>query len=170
MTNKTLITYATGTCWLGSILVAHTPRGMCAVLLGDSAHDVVADLRARFPRASIQEAPDAALTPLQQVIDVVERLDSQISIPLDLSGTPFQQRVWAELRTIPAGQTSSYSRIAERIGAASSVRAVAGAVAANPVAVVIPCHRVVRSDGTLSGYRWGTERKRLLLAREGVTA
>lgn len=154
-----VIHYATGQCSLGSILVARSERGVCAILLGDD------DLRARFPNATL--VPDDGRA-LAEVIRHVDRPGNP-HLPLDIRGTAFQQRVWEALQQIPAGKTATYAQIAERIGKPTSVRAVASACAANPVAVVIPCHRVVRSDGELAGYRWGLERKRELLKRERET-
>ncbi|HQY92878.1 bifunctional DNA-binding transcriptional regulator/O6-methylguanine-DNA methyltransferase Ada [Caldilinea sp.] len=152
-------------CYLGWVLVAATPRGLCAIDLGDDPHALEAGLRSRFPKAEI--ARDASLAAwMQQVVRFLDAPESGLRLPLDIQGTAFQQRVWAALREIPAGSTLSYTEVAERIGAPSAVRAVAAACAANKLAVAIPCHRVVRQNGELSGYRWGIERKRRLLARE----
>jgi AraC family transcriptional regulator, regulatory protein of adaptative response / methylated-DNA-[protein]-cysteine methyltransferase len=161
------IHFATGECSLGSILVAQTGRGVCAVLLGDHPESLAQDLEHRFPRAT-PIAGDAELKRmLVQVVDLVEAPSRELDLPLDVRGTVFQQRVWQALREIPAGSTATYTEIAGRIGSPKSVRAVAQACAANALAVAIPCHRVVRTDGGLSGYRWGVERKRALLQREG---
>lgn len=152
---------------LGSILVARSKRGVCAILLGDAPDLLVRDLQDRFPNARLT-CGDAGFDSLvSQVVGLVENPRRGLDLPLDVRGTAFQRRVWEVLREIPAGTTASYAEIAERIGAPGAVRAVAGACAANSLAVVIPCHRVVRSDGALSGYRWGIERKRELLRREG---
>ena len=160
------IHFATGECSLGSILVAQTGRGVCAILLGDHPESLAQDLEHRFPGA-IPVAGDAELKQiLVQVVDLVEAPSGELDLPLDVRGTVFQQRVWQALREIPAGSTATYTEIAGRIGSPRSVRAVAQACAANALAVAIPCHRVVRNDGGLSGYRWGVERKRALLQRE----
>jgi AraC family transcriptional regulator of adaptative response/methylated-DNA-[protein]-cysteine methyltransferase len=158
---------AIGTCSLGAVLVAATERGVCAIDLGDDAEALRAGLIARFPRASVT-FDDAALE--RHIANVIALVDGppgeRNDIALDIAGTAFSQRVWAALREIPYGQTATYSEIARTIGAPGSARAVARACAANPVALAIPCHRVVRNDGTTSGYRWGPQRKRDLLQRE----
>lgn len=160
------IRFAVGECYLGSILVAATRRGVCAVLLGDDPDELVRDLQDRFPRAALIGGDDEFEQLVAKVVGFVEAPGIGCNLPLDLQGTAFQQRVWQALRQIPPGETASYAEIARRIGSPNAVRGVAGACAANPLAVVIPCHRVVRSDGGLSGYRWGVERKRALLDRE----
>ena len=162
----TEIRYATGTCSLGAILVAATGKGVCAIFLGDAQKDLVAELRKRFPRAALAEGDAAFAALTAKAIAIVEAPGAQADLPLDIKGTAFQLRVWEALRRIPAGTTASYAEVAESIGAPEAARAVAGACAANKIAVAIPCHRVVRSDGTLSGYRWGVERKRALLGKE----
>jgi AraC family transcriptional regulator of adaptative response/methylated-DNA-[protein]-cysteine methyltransferase len=139
---------------------------VCAILLGDDPEALVRDLQDRFPRATLIGADPEFERLVAQVVGLVESPGLSLDLPLDVRGTAFQQRVWQALREIPAGATVTYGEIAARIGAPRSVRAVAGACAANPLAVAIPCHRVVRTDGTLSGYRWGVERKRALLQRE----
>ena len=151
---------------LGFVLVARSTQGLCAVLLADSAAALGRDLRRRFPRARLLSgaADDASLS---EVVRAIEDPRHACKLPLDLRGTAFQRRVWQALREIPAGRTLSYAELARRIGAPRAVRAVAQACAANALAVLVPCHRVVRSDGALSGYRWGSERKRALLALEG---
>jgi AraC family transcriptional regulator of adaptative response/methylated-DNA-[protein]-cysteine methyltransferase len=154
------IRFAVGECSLGPILVARSERGVCAILLGD---DLEEDLRERFPKATL--IADDGLT-LAAAIALVDVPGTGFNLPLDIRGTVFQQRVWKALQAIPIGQTASYTEIAQQIGAPKSVRAVAGACATNALAVAIPCHRVVRNDGGLSGYRWGVERKRALLKRE----
>ena len=160
------IRFAVAACSLGAILVASTERGICAILIGDEPEPLVRDLQDRFPQAELVGAePDYERT-VAQVIGFVEAPRIGLALPLDVRGTAFQRRVWEALRAIPAGMTVSYSELAERLGMPSAARAVAGACAANPVAVAIPCHRVVRLDGALSGYRWGIERKRTLLDRE----
>ncbi|WRL44426.1 bifunctional DNA-binding transcriptional regulator/O6-methylguanine-DNA methyltransferase Ada [Aromatoleum evansii] len=160
------IRFAVGQCSLGAILVASTVRGVCAILIGDDPDALVRDLQDRFPRAELLGGNADYERTVATVIGFVEAPKLGLDLPLDVRGTAFQMRVWQALQEIPAGETASYTEIARRIGAPAAVRAVAGACAANPLAVAIPCHRVVRSDGGLSGYRWGVERKRLLLARE----
>ncbi|QOL51263.1 bifunctional DNA-binding transcriptional regulator/O6-methylguanine-DNA methyltransferase Ada [Massilia litorea] len=160
------IRFAVGACSLGAILVAATERGICAVLMGNDPEPLVRDLQDRFPKAQLIGADAGFEATVAQVIGLVEAPRIGLDLPLDVRGTAFQQRVWAALRAIPAGETVSYTELAQRIGAPAAVRAVAGACAANPVAVAIPCHRVVRNDGGLSGYRWGIERKAALIARE----
>jgi AraC family transcriptional regulator of adaptative response/methylated-DNA-[protein]-cysteine methyltransferase len=163
---NTEIRFAIGECSLGSILVATSEVGVCAILLGDDPDALARDLQDRFPRATLVggEAEFEAL--VARVVGFVEAPALGLDLPLDVRGTAFQQRVWQALREIPSGSTASYTEIAGRIGSPKSVRAVAGACAANTLAVAIPCHRVVRTDGGLSGYRWGVERKRALLERE----
>lgn len=159
---------ATGESSLGVVLVAATERGICAIFLGDDPGELTRDLRDRFPRANWIGADAELERLLAQVVGLVEAPHRGLDLPLDIRGTAFQRRVWQALREIPAGATSSYTEIASRVGAPSSVRAVAQACAANPLALAIPCHRVVRKDGGLAGYRWGVERKRALLEREAV--
>jgi len=166
---NTEIRFAIGECSLGSILVAKSERGVCAILLGDDPDALVRELEDRFSRAKLIGGDEGFEQLVAQVVGFIEAPALGIDLPLDVRGTAFQQRVWQALREIPAGSRASYSEIARRIGAPSSVRAVARACAANPLAVAIPCHRVVRSDGALSGYSWGVERKRALLDREANT-
>jgi len=163
---RTEILFAVGECSLGSILVAKSERGICAILLGDDPDALTRDLQDRFPEATLIGGDAAFEVLIAMVVGFVEAPAVGLDLPLDVRGTAFQQRVWQALRKIPAGATATYAEIAERIGSPKSVRAVAQACGANPVAVAIPCHRVVRSDGALSGYRWGVERKRTLLERE----
>ncbi|MED5621264.1 bifunctional DNA-binding transcriptional regulator/O6-methylguanine-DNA methyltransferase Ada [Ideonella sp. BN130291] len=158
--------FAVGQCSLGAILVAATARGICAILLGDEPEALVRELQDRFPKAELAGADAGFERWVARVIGLVEAPSLGLELPLDVRGTAFQQRVWQALRDIPPGSTASYAEIAQRIGQPASVRAVAQACAANPLAVAIPCHRVVRRDGALSGYRWGVERKRTLLERE----
>jgi AraC family transcriptional regulator of adaptative response/methylated-DNA-[protein]-cysteine methyltransferase len=158
--------FAVGECSLGSILVAATDRGVCAILMGDDPNELAQDLQRRFPRANLIGADAAFEQLVAKVVGLVEKPRLGIELPLDVRGTAFQQRVWQALRDIPVGATASYAQIASSIGSPKSVRAVAQACAANALAVAIPCHRVVRNDGDLSGYRWGVERKRALLDRE----
>jgi len=161
-----VLTFAVGQCSLGAILVASSAKGVAAILLGDDPQRLVRDLEDRFPRAKLVGGDAAYEQLVAQVVGMVEAPAHGLALPLDVRGTAFQQRVWLALREIPAGKTETYSNIAERIGSPRSVRAVAGACAANAHAVAIPCHRVVRHDGGLSGYRWGVERKRELIDRE----
>jgi len=160
------IRFAVGECSLGSILVAATVRGVCAILLGNDPDALARDLQDRFPRADLTGGDAGFEQLVARVIGFVEAPGIGCDLPLDLRGTAFQQRVWQALRQISPGETASYTEIARRIGSPKAVRGVASACAANPLAVVVPCHRVVRSDGGLSGYRWGVERKRALLDRE----
>jgi AraC family transcriptional regulator of adaptative response/methylated-DNA-[protein]-cysteine methyltransferase len=163
------IRFAIAQCSLGAILVACSHVGVCAILLGDDAEILAHDLQDKFPRATLI-GDDAAFDSLvAKVVGFVEAPGRGLDLPLDVRGTAFQQRVWEALRKIPSGVTASYSEIASTIGAPKAVRAVAQACAANSLAVAIPCHRVVRNDGALSGYRWGVERKRALLEREAQT-
>lgn len=160
------IRFAIGECSLGSILVAATERGVCAILLGDDPEELAHDLERRFSRARLIGADASFEELVAKVVGLVEQPRLGAELPLDIRGTAFQERVWNALRKIPAGKTVSYAELARAIGAPKAVRAVAQACAANPLAVAIPCHRVVRTDGGLSGYRWGVERKRELLERE----
>ena len=160
------IEFAIGESSLGAILVARSQRGVCAISLGDDADLLLRELQDRFPRAELIGGDAGFEQLVARVVGFVEQPNIGIALPLDVRGTAFQQRVWDALRKIPAGETASYAQIAQRIGSPTAVRAVAQACAANTLAVAIPCHRVVRSDGGLSGYRWGVERKRTLLARE----
>jgi len=160
------IRFAIGHCSLGSILVAASERGICAILLGDDPDVLARDLQDRFPNACIAGAEPAFERWVARVVGLVERPAHGLDLPLDIRGTAFQVRVWGALRQIPPGSTASYAAIARRIGKPSAARAVAAACAANPLAVAIPCHRVVRTDESLSGYRWGVERKAELLRRE----
>jgi AraC family transcriptional regulator of adaptative response/methylated-DNA-[protein]-cysteine methyltransferase len=162
----TTIRFAIGECSLGSILVAASERGVCAILLGDDPERLARDLQDRFPRARLIGGDADFEQLVAKVVGFVEAPGIGLDLPLDVRGTAFQQRVWQALREVPAGRTVSYTEVAARIGAPKSVRAVAQAVAANPLAVAIPCHRVIRNDGGLAGYRWGVERKRALLKRE----
>jgi AraC family transcriptional regulator of adaptative response/methylated-DNA-[protein]-cysteine methyltransferase len=162
----TEIRFAVGECSLGSILVAQSARGVCAIQLGDDPAALVRELEDRFPRARLVGGDAGFEQIVARVIGFVEAPALGLDLPLDVRGTAFQQRVWQALRGIPVGSTASYADVAKRIGAPAGVRAVARACGANPLAVAIPCHRVVRTDGSLSGYRWGVERKRRLLETE----
>jgi AraC family transcriptional regulator of adaptative response/methylated-DNA-[protein]-cysteine methyltransferase len=162
----TTIRFALGQCTLGAILVAATDRGVCAIQLGDDADELLRAFQDRFPRANLIGGDAAFEKMIARVVGLVEAPGVGLDLPLDVRGTAFQQRVWRALCAIPPGTTTSYGEIARRIGAPRAVRAVAQAIGSNPIAVAIPCHRVVGSDGTLTGYRWGLARKRALLDRE----
>jgi len=164
----TAIRFAIGECSLGSILVAQSDRGVCAILLGDDPDQLARDLQDRFPQATLIGGDASFEQSIAKVVGLIESPAVGLDLPLDVRGTAFQQRVWQALRDIPPGRTASYADIANSIGAPKSVRAVAQACGANLLAVAIPCHRVVRNDGALSGYRWGVERKRALLDREAT--
>jgi len=161
-----LIHFAVGQCSLGAILVARSELGICAISLGDEPNDLVIELQKNFAQATLIGGDSDFEQLVAKVIGFIEAPQLGLDLPLDIRGTAFQQRVWQALQKIPCGQTCSYTEIAELIGAPKAVRAVAGACAANVLAVAIPCHRVVRNDGNLSGYRWGVERKRALLDAE----
>lgn len=160
------IRFAVGATSLGAVLVAGTERGVCAVALGDDADGLVRDLQDRFPRAELVGGAAAFEAWVAGVVGLVEAPGAAPDLPLDVRGTAFQRRVWTALRAIPPGTTATYADVARAIGAPRASRAVAAACAANPVALAIPCHRVVRRDGALAGYRWGIERKRALIDRE----
>jgi AraC family transcriptional regulator of adaptative response/methylated-DNA-[protein]-cysteine methyltransferase len=162
------IRFAVGECSLGSILVATTERGVCAILLGDEPDDLVRDLQDRFPHADLTPGEGDFEHMVTAAIALAETPSAGIDLPLDIGGTAFQQRVWNALRQIPAGKTASYAEIAAAVGRPAAGRASAQACAANRLAMAIPCHRVIRSDGDLSGYRWGVQRKRELLAPEAA--
>jgi len=162
------IRFAVGQCSLGAILVASSKKGVASILLGSDPGELVRNLQDRFPKAKLIGADSDYEALVARVVGFVEAPGLGLDLPLDVRGTAFQQRVWQALQEIPAGQTVSYAEIARRIGAPKAVRAVAGACAANKLAVAIPCHRVVRNDGSLSGYAWGVERKRALLDREAT--
>lgn len=164
--DEQIIRYALTECTLGCLLVAATPVGICDISLGDDPDPLVAALRARFPRAQLI-AGDVQLSHwVTKVVALIEQPSTHVDLPVDIRGTAFQQRVWQALRELPPGTTVSYTQLAARVGRPEAVRAVANACAANTLAVLIPCHRVVRSDGSISGYRWGPARKKALLRRE----
>jgi AraC family transcriptional regulator of adaptative response/methylated-DNA-[protein]-cysteine methyltransferase len=167
---NTEMKFAIGACSLGAILVAASDKGVTAILLGDDPEALLRDVQDRFPRARLIGGDRAFERLVAKVVAYVDAPRAGLDLPLDVQGTAFQHRVWKALRDIPAGKTATYAEIARRIGAPDAVRAVAGACAANKIAVAIPCHRVVRSDGSLSGYRWGVERKRALLDKEAQRA
>jgi AraC family transcriptional regulator, regulatory protein of adaptative response / methylated-DNA-[protein]-cysteine methyltransferase len=163
------IRFAIAECSLGSILVASSEKGVCAILMGDDPEALARDLQDQFPKANLIGGDDWYEKLVAKVVGFIEAPRIGLDLPLDIRGTAFQQRVWKELQRIPAGKTASYSEVANRIGLPSSARAVAQACGANALAVAIPCHRVVRNNGDISGYRWGVDRKRALLARERMT-
>lgn len=160
------IHFAVGECSLGSILVAATDKGVCSITIGDDPEALVAGLQTQFGKATLVGADKAFETVVANVVGLVENPTKDARLPLDIRGTAFQKKVWQALTTIRCGSTASYAQVAAMIGKPNAVRAVASACGANRLAVAIPCHRVVRSDGTLSGYRWGVERKKALLERE----
>lgn len=162
------IRFAVGESTLGSILVASSERGVCAILIGSDPEALARDLQDRFPKAHLIGGDHDYERIIAKVVGFVQSPRTRFDLPMDVRGTAFQQRVWKALCQIPAGQTATYTEVAERIGSPAAVRAVAGACAANALAVAIPCHRVVRHDGSLSGYRWGVERKRALLDAEAA--
>lgn len=160
------IRFTVAQCYLGWVLIAATGEGVCAIDLGDDPKSLEQALRARFSGAEFVDQDPALMTWVAQVLAFLESPSERLDLPLDIEGTAFQQRVWQALQEIPPGATASYDDIAARIGSPKAARAVAQACASNRIAVAIPCHRVVRSDGSLGGYRWGKERKRKLLERE----
>lgn len=161
--------FAVGQCSLGAILVASSSKGVASILIGEDPEILIRNLQDQFPQATLIGGNKEYEALVAQVVGFVEAPGIGLNLPLDVRGTAFQQRVWKALREIPAGTTASYQHIARKIGSPRAIRAVAGACAANAIAVAIPCHRVVRSDGALSGYRWGIERKRALLDREAAS-
>ncbi|CAJ0774667.1 Bifunctional transcriptional activator/DNA repair enzyme Ada [Ralstonia condita] len=163
---QTTIRFAVGECSLGSILVAQSDRGICAILMGDDPDALARDLQDTFPKADLIGGDAGFEQLVARVVGLIEAPSLGLDLPLDVRGTAFQERVWQALREVPPGSTTSYAEIAARIGAPRAIRAVAQACAANHIAVAIPCHRVIRRDGSTSGYRWGVERKRALLERE----
>lgn len=167
-TKTETIRFAIGDSALGPVLVATSGKGVCAILFGDDADALTRDLQDRFPEANVVGGDKDSERLAATVTAFIKAPARRFDVTLDIRGTAFQRRVWRALRDIPVGATASYSDIAAAIGSPKAVRAVAGACAANALAVVIPCHRVVRGDGALSGYRWGVDRKRALLEREGA--
>lgn len=160
------VRYAISDCSLGRCLVGESERGICAILLGDDDATLEGELLTLFPRAEREVLEGPFAQRIQQVMSTIDSRSVPLALPLDIRGTAFQQQVWQALRNIPCGETASYQQVAKAMGKPNAVRAVAGACAANKLAIVIPCHRVVRNDGALSGYRWGTARKAILLKRE----
>ena len=168
LTHADTISYGIGECALGQVLVARRVSGVCAILIGTKNDELVADLAARFPKAKLVANEDIIHDDLAKVIRFVDKPSEELDLPLDLRGTQFQRRVWEKLRTIPVGTTMTYTELARSVGAPNSVRAVAGACASNPIALAVPCHRVVGSNGDLAGYYWGIERKRELIKKEAT--
>jgi AraC family transcriptional regulator of adaptative response/methylated-DNA-[protein]-cysteine methyltransferase len=162
------IGYSIARTTLGNVLVAATERGISAVYLGENEKTLVSELRREYPRAEIKQSAPANQRWIQEIVNRVEGTAPSLDLPLDVHATAFQRRVWQELQKIPRGTTQSYTQVARRLGKPKSVRAVARACATNPVSIVVPCHRVVRADGQLAGYRWGLHRKEKLLEREGA--
>jgi len=160
------IAFSTRESTLGTVLAARSARGICAILIGSEAGELTADLARRFPRNALVRDDRKLDGDIARILGFIAAPARGLDLDLDIHGTPFQRRVWDALCAIPSGRTVTYAALARRIGEPGAVRAVASACAANAIALAIPCHRVVRSDGTLSGYRWGVERKRALLARE----
>jgi AraC family transcriptional regulator of adaptative response/methylated-DNA-[protein]-cysteine methyltransferase len=164
---NTHIHFDIGSSTLGRVLVANSDQGVCAIFMADTDNALISQLRERFPDAELSRDPRRLARVLTRVLEFIESPSGVLDLPFDPVGTEFQRRVWRALVRIPAGTTASYADIARQIDAPKSMRAVAQACGANPLALAIPCHRVVRSDGALSGYRWGSARKRALLEREG---
>lgn len=164
------VRYAIAPCSLGRVLVATSAHGIIALFLGSDDAELRGELADRFDAATVEEGGAAMDAIIAQVVAFVDSPAEELNVPLDIRGTAFQQSVWGVLRKIPPGTTASYREIAEQIGRPAAVRAVAQACGANPIAIIVPCHRVVRSDGALAGYRWGVERKRALLEREATAS
>jgi AraC family transcriptional regulator, regulatory protein of adaptative response / methylated-DNA-[protein]-cysteine methyltransferase len=165
-TSREEIRFAVGQTTLGAILVASSTRGIAAILIGDDPEALTRELQDRFPNVRLIGADRDYESLVARIVGLVDTPGSTLDLPLDVRGTAFQRRVWQALQKIPVGRKVTYTEVARRIGLPKAVRAVAGACAANNIAVAIPCHRVIRTDGSLSGYAWGIERKRLLLERE----
>ena len=163
-----ILFHATGECTLGGVLVARSVDGVCAILIGADHDELEADLASRFPRATLVANEAVVHDDLAKVIRFVDNPAVGLHLTLDMRGTPLHRRVWEKLRAIPVGRTVTYTELARWISPLTSARVVAGACAANPIALAIPCHRVVRSDGDLAGYRWGIERKRDLIRKEAM--
>jgi AraC family transcriptional regulator of adaptative response/methylated-DNA-[protein]-cysteine methyltransferase len=163
-----VISYAIDECALDRVLVARSATGVCAILIGAGRDELEADLAARFPRARLVANEAVVRDDLAKVIRFEDNPAEGLDLTLDMRGTPFQRRVWEKLRAIPAGRTVTYTELARWVGPLTSARAIAGAGAANAIALAIPCHRVIRSDGDLAGYRWGIERKRDLIRKEAM--
>jgi AraC family transcriptional regulator of adaptative response/methylated-DNA-[protein]-cysteine methyltransferase len=162
------LSYATGECALGQVLVARSVKGVCAILIGDDHAELKADLADRFPQATLVANGAVVYDGLAKVIRFVDKPTKGLRLTLDMRGTPLQRRVWEKMRAIPVGRTVTYMELARWISPLASARVIAGACAANPIALAIPCHRVIRTDGDLAGYRWGIERKRELIRKEAM--
>jgi len=160
--------YAVADCDLGKVMVARSAKGVCSILFADSTDELVADLANRFPQAMLVAGDAAVKDDLARVLRYIEKPAEGLQLTLDMRGTPFQRRVWEKLKAISAGRTVSYIELARWLSPLANPRAIARACAANPIALAIPCHRVVRSDGDLAGYRWGIERKRALIEKEAT--
>jgi len=163
-----VLTYATSDCSLGRVSLARSPKGVCAILMDDDRADLLAELSARFPEGTLVEDDAVVQEDIAKIHRFLEKPADGLHLTLDMRGTPFQRRVWEKIRTIPVGRTVTYSELARWISPLASPRAVASACAANPIALGIPCHRVVASNGDLAGYRWGIERKRALIRLEAT--
>jgi AraC family transcriptional regulator, regulatory protein of adaptative response / methylated-DNA-[protein]-cysteine methyltransferase len=163
-----IVSYGVGKCALGKVLIARSVSGVCAILLGDDREELEADLAARFPKTRRVANRGVVDDDLAKVIGFVNKPTQGFYLPLDMRGTPFQRRIWEKLRAISPGRTVSYAELARWVGPLTSPRAVASACAANPIAIAVPCHRVVRSNGRLAGYCWGISRKRELISREAT--
>jgi len=163
-----ILLYATADTALGKVLTARSARGVCAILFGDGAEELTSDLASRFPHATLVASDAMIRADLAKVRRFIDDPTAGLDLSLDMRGTPFQRRVWEKLRAIPAGRTVSYRELASWISPYANPRAVGSACGANPIALAIPCHRVVRSDGGLAGYRWGIERKRALIQKEAA--
>ncbi len=161
-----VLSYAVAGCELGKVLVARSAKGVCAILLGDNAEELEADLADRFPQSTLLASEAVVKNDVAKVLRFIAKPSGGLQLTLDMRGTPFQRRVWEKLKAIAVGRTVSYTELAKWIGALANPRAVAGACAANPIALAIPCHRVVRTNGDLASYRWGLERKRTLIEKE----
>jgi AraC family transcriptional regulator, regulatory protein of adaptative response / methylated-DNA-[protein]-cysteine methyltransferase len=165
-TSAEIFSYATSACLFGRVLVARSSKGICAILMADDDVELEADLAQRFPKAELVRNESVVRDDLAKVIGFIEKPSDGLHLTLDMRGTPFQRSVWEKLRAIPVGRTVTYMELARWISPLASARAVAGACAANPIALAVPCHRVVRRDGDLARYRWGLDRKRELLRKE----
>ena len=162
------ITYAIGECALGRVLVARSVKGVCAILIGDDQTELETDLAARFPDAKVLLNEAVVHDDLAKAIQFMDKPSAGLDLPLDMHGTPFQRLVWEKIRAISVGRTVTYTELARWVGPLASARAVAGACAVNPIALAVPCHRVVGANGDLTGYRWGIDRKRELLQKEAM--
>ncbi|KRD68192.1 methylated-DNA--[protein]-cysteine S-methyltransferase [Ensifer sp. Root278] len=167
-TTAGVLSYAVADCELSKVLVARSAKGVCSILLGDSAEELTADLANRFPKSTLVASEAVVKNDVAKVLRYIAKPSGGLQLTLDMRGTPFQRRVWEKLKAIAVGRTVSYMELARWIGPFANPRAVAGACAANPIALAIPCHRVVRTDGDLAGYRWGLERKRTLIEKEAT--